>query len=511
MSIILIIVGNSYSYYATPGTGKKWNLDSLVANSSGHITFSGGAYLINDTLTISQSDTIFIRTNSLIYMGFKSLINVNPNAVLIINPPDSVKFTVLDTASKFIGFVIDTSNPTILKKMIMEYGNSVSLLYSNILIDSCTFRFNNYYTTSLKSGAISLFYSNATISNCKIIRNRRAGIVSGGNIPSSPVITNNIFLENDTENGLYPQINLGVGSTTPITIRNNTIRGLFTNAGGIAIFPASTSMTSLIIENNIIKKNSYGMVLYNANINAYINNNIIDSNNINVNPMAAGSGINLFGASSINAIITRNKIRWNLWGITIQSSAKPDIGNLFNTDTSDNGYNQICFNKHNDTTFDVYNNTHDSISAQNNFWGTLNPDTVRAHIWDHYDIDSLGVINFLPMLLTEVKQVSTESVTDYKLFNAYPNPFNPSTNIRFQIPNSENGKWKMENGFVSLKVYDVTGKEVSTLVSGFLNPGIYEVQFPGKQKSNFQLPSGVYFYKLEAGNFTSTKKLMLIK
>jgi len=180
-------------------------------------------------------------------------------------------------------------------------------------------------------------------------------------------------------------------------------------------------------------------------------------------------------------------------GITIQSSAKPDIGNLFNTDTSDNGYNQICFNKHNDTTFDVYNNTHDSISAQNNFWGTLNPDTVRAHIWDHYDIDSLGVINFLPMLLTEVKQVSTESVTDYKLFNAYPNPFNPSTNIRFQIPNSENGKWKMENGFVSLKVYDVTGKEVSTLVSGFLNPGIYEVQFPGKQKSNFQLPSGVLF------------------
>ena len=97
------------------------------------------------------------------------------------------------------------------------------------------------------------------------------------------------------------------------------------------------------------------------------------------------------------------------------------------------------------------------------------------------------------------------------MYNAYPNPFNPSTTIKFNIPNAENGKWKMENGFVSLKVYDITGKEVSTLVSGYLKPGTYEVQFPGKKNSNFQLPSGVYFYKLEAGNFTATKKLMLIK
>jgi len=65
------------------------------------------------------------------------------------------------------------------------------------------------------------------------------------------------------------------------------------------------------------------MVLYNANINAYINNNIIDSNNINVNPMAAGSGINLFGASSINAIITRNKIRWNLWELQFRVQLNP--------------------------------------------------------------------------------------------------------------------------------------------------------------------------------------------
>ena len=244
------------------------------------------------------------------------------------------------------------------------------------------------------------------------------------------------------------------------------------------------------------------MVLYNANINAYINNNVIDSNNININPLAACSGINLFGASSINAIITRNKIRWNLWGITIQSSAKPNIGNLNNSDTSDNGYNQICFNKHNDTTFDVYNNTHDSISAQNNFWGTTNPDTVRAHIWDHFDIDSLGVINFLPMILSEVKKVSAENEKDYKLFDAFPNPFNPGTIIKFNIKDLR---------LVTLKIYDILGKEIATLVDKKLQPGTYEVQFSINRTANKQLRSGVYFYKLIAGSYSETKKMMLIK
>jgi hypothetical protein len=79
----------------------------------------------------------------------------------------------------------------------------------------------------------------------------------------------------------------------------------------------------------------------------------------------------------------------------------------------------------------------------------------------------------------------------------YPNPFNPSTNIKYSVP---------QDGNVSLKVYDILGKEVTTLVNGYQQAGTFDVVFNGAN-----LASGVYYYQLKAGDLTSTKKLMLTK
>jgi photosystem II stability/assembly factor-like uncharacterized protein len=89
---------------------------------------------------------------------------------------------------------------------------------------------------------------------------------------------------------------------------------------------------------------------------------------------------------------------------------------------------------------------------------------------------------------------------DYKLFQNYPNPFNPLTNIKYQITNSK---------FITLKVYTITGKEVSTLVNKKQTTGTYEINFDGGN-----LPSGVYFYRIqvEGGKgFTEVKKMVLLK
>jgi mannose/cellobiose epimerase-like protein (N-acyl-D-glucosamine 2-epimerase family) len=88
-------------------------------------------------------------------------------------------------------------------------------------------------------------------------------------------------------------------------------------------------------------------------------------------------------------------------------------------------------------------------------------------------------------------------VTDFELYQNYPNPFNPSTNIEFQIANL---------GFVSLKVYDILGNEVATLIDQELTAGLHEVEFNG---SNFS--SGIYFYQLRAAHYVQTKKMMLVK
>ncbi|MBL8006913.1 MAG: T9SS type A sorting domain-containing protein, partial [Ignavibacteria bacterium] len=91
----------------------------------------------------------------------------------------------------------------------------------------------------------------------------------------------------------------------------------------------------------------------------------------------------------------------------------------------------------------------------------------------------------------------SEIPSGYSLNQNYPNPFNPVTNLEFGIP---------DLGFVTLKIYDILGKEIKTLINENLNPGKYEIVFNGSG-----LPSGVYFYKLTAGDFTDTKRMMLIK
>ncbi len=85
----------------------------------------------------------------------------------------------------------------------------------------------------------------------------------------------------------------------------------------------------------------------------------------------------------------------------------------------------------------------------------------------------------------------------FALSQNYPNPFNPCTTILFDIPKSE---------FVTLKVYDILGTEVTTLVNCFKNAGFYKVNFDGSK-----LSSGTYFYRLEVGTFSETKKLILLK
>ncbi len=89
------------------------------------------------------------------------------------------------------------------------------------------------------------------------------------------------------------------------------------------------------------------------------------------------------------------------------------------------------------------------------------------------------------------------AITDYALSQNYPNPFNPSTQISYQIPN---------DGFVTFKIYDITGQEVKTLVNQAQSKGRYEINFDASN-----LSSGVYFYRLNSGSFTKSMKMLLLK
>jgi endoglucanase len=95
--------------------------------------------------------------------------------------------------------------------------------------------------------------------------------------------------------------------------------------------------------------------------------------------------------------------------------------------------------------------------------------------------------------------------SDFKVYQNFPNPFNPTTKIKFSIPNINN-KYTSSTQNITLKVYDSLGREITTLINSELGPGIYEVSFNG-----LNLSSGEYFYQLKFGEFTSTKKMILLK
>ncbi len=102
-----------------------------------------------------------------------------------------------------------------------------------------------------------------------------------------------------------------------------------------------------------------------------------------------------------------------------------------------------------------------------------------------------------------INPISTEIPNNFSLSQNYPNPFNPSTKIRFDIPQTVgNGRDRS----VKLTIYDLLGREAAVLVNEELNPGVYEVDFDGSS-----LPSGVYYYRLASGNYTQTKKMVLLK
>ncbi len=102
-------------------------------------------------------------------------------------------------------------------------------------------------------------------------------------------------------------------------------------------------------------------------------------------------------------------------------------------------------------------------------------------------------------LLTDAKEKDESLPVLFTLSQNYPNPFNPTTNIQYSIPQA---------GHVTLKVYDVLGNEVATLVNEYKQPGNYNSMFSALRTS---LSSGVYFYRLQSGSFTTTKKFVLMK
>ena len=473
----------------------------------------------------------------------------------------------------------------------------------------------NSYLWKCRRGANLSSNSHPIISHNRIERSYEYGITM--TTGCSPLIEWNELVNNNSQNtSPKNQISIGTQGNNSPTILNNIIHGgMFNKTGGISISTLfSGSSSSSEIAYNEIFNNSYGIAMTGSNpITCYVHDNLIYNNNINPDVMIAGSGINTYGTAVVAPIISRNRIYGNWWGVTIQvgitgqPGANPNLGNIENADTTDNGLNIIYGNVQGSNVYDLYNNTLDPIYAQNNDWGVYDSTLIEDHIFHFVDDSTLGLVKFMPFLnvvpveltsfaanvvdgnvilnwitATELNNSGfdiqrtrhterSRSVTDWEsigfvngngtttknsfysftdqspvagksyyrlkqvdfdgsfeysniveveltlpiefsLEQNYPNPFNPYTKIKYTIPNVTLSG--VEGSRVALKVYDVLGNEIATLVNEEKPAGNYEVNFNASK-----LSSGVYFYELRVEDpstssgkdFVETKKMILLR
>ncbi len=129
--------------------------------------------------------------------------------------------------------------------------------------------------------------------------------------------------------------------------------------------------------------------------------------------------------------------------------------------------------------------------------------------------DRIFIYNENGITAINVDELPYYQPADFNISQNYPNPFNPTTTIKYTIPNvtlspDKNGINSVEGSRVQLKVYDILGNEIATLVNEEQNSGTYEIEF-NPASCIRDLASGIYFYRLQAGSFVETKKMMLLK
>ena len=331
--------------------------------------------------------------------------------------------------------------------------------------------------------------------------NDQDGIFIVENSKNNAVIGNYIGVNKnatDTIQNKLRGIDLSRGANNN-TIMNNIVGG---NYQGIYVYESNENL----IRNNIIGTNeTWEFDLYNSDGILVFNNSQRNTISENIIGFNRGWGIKVAGVNSTNNTISRNSISKNI-GLGIDNYdggnlelSPPVIVSASNTEISGTaGPNQVIeifADSANEGQVYIDSTVSD---ASGNFKILLSSLPVLPYITATATDDLGNTSEFSsPSIVTDIASAEDKIPTEYALYQNYPNPFNPSTVINWQLPASSN---------TILKIYDVLGNEIETLINKQLPPGNYKVTFDAKN-----LSSGVYFYRLETKSSSITKKMLYLE
>jgi hypothetical protein len=400
------------------------------------------------------------------------------------------------SAMNQISIGLQGNNSPIIRNNIIEGGESIltggislwvsgSTAFSNSIIEGNTI-FNNSFGITLYStsnGIINAVVRNNTIYNNKINPNTQtsgSGININGSPFNQPLIKQNriygnwwgITIQNGTTVQAGPQPKLGNIENADTTDDGQNI--IYGNFQGSDIFDLYNNCT-----NDIFAQNNDWGVYDSVSIEQHIFHKVDNS----------AHGLVKFIPFSMQIPVEFVSFNWEVFGNDVE------LKWITATETNNKGFEIQRFSGNYWETIGFINGM-GTTTEITEYKYTDNQLATGKYFYRLKQIDFDGKFKYSKQI-----EVDINSVSDFVLYQNYPNPFNPSTKISWRSPVSS---WQ------TLKIYDVLGNEIATLVDEYKEAGKYEIDF-GLKTANKNLSSGIYYYKLKIGDFVSVKKMLLLK
>ncbi len=454
-----------------PGQGKLFRLRQGAYLTS-HYICSGVDTIHCDltvapsgTLTVAPSGTLTIQPGVTLKFASDKELTVEGTLIAKGMVDSTITFTSASQspqAGDWYGIRVMDGGKVDINRAKIEYGYCGLRLHSGSIdtVKNCHITQNEVYGIRCET-------HDAYIYKNTIDYNERYGIYVYNH---SPDIVDNVVANYPQSTPSY-DIYCYFQTQTSSKIKDNELRG---NPHGVGLY---LYRSRPLVEECTINNDSIGIVAFDSE--PVITGNTLSANQIGLSCDCLADPT--FKKSDI--------LNSTMYGVYCTGGSYPVIG----------GSGNDCCKIAGSDSFHVYNDNQpkpNSIMAEWNCWGAVPPDTTKF----------AGPVDYNPYLvrcLRTAKQALTENLPqEFSLSQNYPNPFNPTTVIRYALP---------ENQYVSLKVYNLLGQVVTTLVDEQKAAGYYQVRWNGKNSSGRDVASGVYFYCIKAGSFVETKKLVLLR
>ncbi len=483
--------------YSTPGLGFSYTLDQLVAQSGGAVTGNNFSYQINDSVVISPTDLLTISEGTtLVFMDSPSNIGLEVNGRLHAFGSENLPIVFTgNTPAPGTWRGLDFNNTNSSSEFQLSH---VEIAYSTIAVDvfGGDIEIDHCEIHHSLEKAIDISSADGLITNCHLHHNQQRTVTM--TLTSSPVFENCFFEHNNQENSSpYPYFNVGLQGVNSPTIRNCTIEGNGNQMSGGMAFWASCQA---LIENNSISGCGYGILCYSTDANPTLYNNHIFDNTIHPDTVNWGFGVACNGNNA--PVLAENTIEGHWYGVAAVNGGQPNLGDITNASADDDGLNVFRDNGINGYNYAFFNNTPLQQMAQNNIWGpdgTL--DEAENSIVHFNDDASLGLVIFDPVAVDPLVPV----IPSHRLLeqvSAYPNPFNPRVEIKMTLSHSS---------LVKVAVVDIAGRLIKELSNGVMNAGPQILIWDGNDGQGKASASGLYFYRIVAGNESRLGKLLLVR